>query len=345
MISRFNSGAAFIAFCLSLFGTSVLPSNLLPSGTGWLPRVLTGAGQAQAATIVPPGNRSTQQPAVSPHAVRRTKKTKGSFEGKYKRIYKALKRDKRLRKKIKKAASRYGIDPVHMIGAIVGEHTYNVDSVDHIQGYYIKALEYAGTALSFANQGEHVTKFVQRPQFQRCAQYKDSYSLWTCREQIWKSKFRGKKVDGKKFPNTRFGQAFFQPLYAGQTFGLGQLNPLTALKVSDLVARKSGFKKLSAANAPFVYKEIMNPDTTLHYMAAVISRDINTYKSVAGFDISQNPGVTATLYNLGDAPQRAAKLRSINKKRRSSGQTPQWPKENYYGWLVNDKIDELRGLL
>lgn len=296
---------------------------------------------AQTVTMVPPGNRSAKQPAVSAHAVRRTQQTKGTFEGKYRKIYKALKRDKKLLKKIKKVGRKYGIDPVHMIGAIVGEHTYNVDSVDHIQGYYIKALEYAGTALTFANQGEHVSKFVERPQFQKCAQYKDSYSLWTCREQVWKTKFRGKTVDGKSFPNTRFGQAFFQPLYAGQTFGLGQLNPLTALKVTDIVRKRSGFKKLSPANAPHIYKEIMNPDSTLHYMAAVISRDISTYKNIAGFDISKNPGVTATLYNLGDAPKRAARLRAANKKRKS----PKFPRENYYGWLVNEKIDELRALL
>lgn len=301
----------------------------------------SGTAQAQSVTLVPPGNRSATQPAVSPYAVRRTKQTKGSFEGKYKKIYKALKRDKKLLKKIRKVGRKYGIDPVHMIGAIVGEHTYNVDSVDHIQGYYIKALEYAGTALTFANKGEHVSKFVERPQFQKCAKYKDSYSLWTCREQVWKSTFRGKTVDGKSFPDTRFGQAFFQPLYAGQTFGLGQLNPLTALKVTDIVRKRSGFKKLSPANAPHIYKEIMNPDTTLHYMAAVIWRDINTYKKIAGFDISQNPGITATLYNLGDAPKRAARLRAINKKRKD----PQLPKENYYGWLVNEKIDELRALL
>jgi hypothetical protein len=53
--------------------------------------------------------------------------------------------------------------------------------------------------------------------------------LWTCREEVWETTFRGKKVDGKSFPDNRFGAVFFQPFYAGQTFGLGQLNPLTAL--------------------------------------------------------------------------------------------------------------------
>ena len=51
-------------------------------------------------------------------------------------------------------------------------------------------------------------------------------------------------------PNDRFGRVFFQPLYAGQTFGLGQLNPLTALKVTDIVNRTSRLRRLKASNAP-----------------------------------------------------------------------------------------------
>ena len=60
-----------------------------------------------------------------------------------------------------------------------------------------------------------------------------------------------------------------------------------------------------------------------------------------GMDISGNPGLTATLYNVGNSRQRAAALAARN---RSSGTTV-WPEENYYGWLVNDKLDELKGLL
>ncbi len=319
----------------------VLAVTLLPA----TPLSGSAPAQAETVTLVPPGNRSETQPPVSPHAVQRTRKTRGSFEGKYSRIYAALKRDRRLLKRIKKVANRYAIDPVHVIGAIVGEHTYNVDSVDHIQAYYIKALEYAGTALTFEHKGEHVADFVQRPQFAQCGTQRGSFAVWTCRERIWTSVFRGRTVDGTAFPNMRFGQTFFQPLYAGQTFGLGQLNPLTALKVSDAVNRTSGFKKLSARDAPRVYQQIMNPDTTLHYMAAVIRSDIESYRRIAGFDISQNPGITATLYNLGDAPARAAKLRLVNRKRAKAGQALQLPRENYYGWLVNDKITELRALL
>ncbi len=43
----------------------------------------------------------------------------------------------------------------------------------------------------------------------------------------------------------------------------------------------------------------MDPDKSLAYMAANIRRSIDDYKSLAGLDISGNPGITATLYNTG----------------------------------------------
>ena len=321
---KIAASAFLVAFCLAL-----------PAMTG----------SAPAATAVPPGNRSAEQPPVSVHAITRTRETRGSFEAKYKKIYKALKRNKKLLKKIRKVAARYDIDPVHIIGAIVGEHTYNVDSVDYIQSYYIKAAEYAGLRISFEYKGEKASDFVQRPQFRECARLSDSYDLWTCRQRVWTAQFRGKTVDGKSFPNARMDQVFFQPLYAGQTFGLGQLSPLTALKITDTVHQRSRFKKLSADDASRLYEQIIDPDSTLHYMAAIIWRDIQTYREIAGFDISTNPGITATLYNLGDAPDRAEKLRATNDKRRKAGQQLLLPRENYYGWLVNEKLNELKALL
>ena len=63
---------------------------------------------------------------------------------------------------------------------------------------------------------------------------------------VWNATFRGKKVGGQSFPDDRFSATFFQPFYAGQTFGIGQLNPLTALQMSDMVARVSGLPQLDA---------------------------------------------------------------------------------------------------
>ncbi|MGB3388031.1 MAG: DUF1402 family protein [Pseudaminobacter sp.] len=300
--------------------------------------------QAQAQTVVAPGNRHLEQPAVPGASSRRTKAGNSTFDGKYRKVYALLKNDDALRSKIRSTASAYGIDPIHIVGAIVGEHTYNVDAYDRLQTYYVKAVSYLSSRLSFSYQGETISDFVQRPEFEACAAKTESYDLWSCREKVWNRSFRGKTVDGTSFPDNRFSATFFQPLYAGQTFGIGQLNPLTALQMSDLVHKVSGLPKLDAGDPNRVYETIMDPDLTLPYVAATLKTAIDAYRDIAGFDISGNPGITATLYNVGNPEERAYALRAENQKRRADGQDPRLPEENYYGWLVNDKLPELQAL-
>jgi hypothetical protein len=296
--------------------------------------------------VVPPGNRSATQPPISTSSIKRTADTKGTFDGKYNAVYQQLAGDKTIIDKIVKTAALYGIDPIHIVGAIVGEHTYNVDVFDTLQGYYVKALSYLGaTNLRFAYKDEDIQKFVQRPEFAECAGAADDYDLWTCRDRVWRDVFRGKNVAGVDWPDDRFERVFFQPYLAGQTFGLGQLSPLAALSVSDKVHAAAGLPDLDVAKAPEVYAAVMDPDKSLNYMAALIRSDIDAYRDIAGFDISGNPGVTATLYNTGEAEERAAALATENKKRRAQGLAPLYPRENYYGWLINDRLDDLRKLL
>ncbi|NEK20143.1 DUF1402 family protein [Rhizobium leguminosarum] len=302
---------------------------------------LVNSAPAFAMQTVPAGNRHAEQPDIPGASIRRTKGTKSSFDLKYERVHELLVTDRELMSKIRKISSAYGINPIHVVGAIVGEHTYNVDAYDRLQAYYVKAASYAGESFRFSYDGESVDEFVARPQFSECKGKSDSYTLWSCREDVWETDFRGKTVGGTSFPNNRFSAVFFQPFYAGQTFGLGQVNPLTALMLSDLVTRVSGYPKLNEKNAGAVYRAIMDPDISLAFVAASIRRSIDDYKEIAGMDISGNPGLTATLYNVGNSRQRAAALAAKN---RGAGATV-WPEENYYGWLINDKLDELKGLL
>lgn len=299
---------------------------------------------ALALTIVPEGNRNAEQPGIPAASSKRTAAVKSSFEAKYQKVLALLKNDAKLRSKIKSISAQYGLSPLHMVGAIVGEHTYNVDAYDRLQTYYVKALNYVATDIVFENNGEKVVDFVMRPQFDGCKDLTNSESLWTCRERVWNAQFRGKSVDGTDFPNTRFSAAFFQPFYSGQTFGIGQMSPLTALQMSDRVNKVSGLPKLDVKDAKEVYRTIMDPDLTLPYMAATIADSIDAYKKTAGFDISQNPGLTATLYNLGDPGARAANLAAENKQLKQDGKPEKMPEENYYGWLVNDKINDLKSL-
>lgn len=296
---------------------------------------------AEAATVVPPGNRNAEQPNVPGASARRTKSSNSTYDRKYQKVYDLLSSDKQLIAKIKSTANRYGIDPIHMIGAIVGEHTYNVDAYDRLQSYYVKAASYAGNSFRFGYKDETIAQFLTHSQFAKCQSKSDSYSLWNCREDVWEASFRGKKVDGVSYPDNRFSAVFFQPFYAGQTFGLGQINPLTALMLSDMVTRMSGYEKLDENDAAAVYNSIMDPDHSLAFMAAAIRKSIDDYKSIADMDISKNPGLTSTLYNLGGSGQRAAAL--AQKNRQSGGNV--WPEENYYGWWVNEKLPELEKLL
>ena len=54
------------------------------------------------------------------------------------------------------------------------------------------------------------------------------------------------------------------------------------------------------------------------------------------------PGITATLYNVGTPDRRAAVLAAENRQRAERGEPPLLPQENYYGWLVNDRLADLR---
>ena len=306
---------------------------------------LASGPQAYSADLVPPGNRNAAQPDIPGASKRRTQATKSTFDTKYEKIRDLIAADSKLRRKIKSVSKAYQIDPIHIVGALVGEHTYNVDAYDRLQTYYVKAISYAGERFRFEYDDESVLEFVKRPEFEACNEDSGSTELWTCRENVWEKTFRGKKVSGKSFPNDRFGAVFFQPFYAGQTFGLGQLNPLTALMHTDRVNKVSRLRKLDAGDASEVYKAIMEPDSTLAYMAAAIADSIEAYKNLAGFDISENPGLTATLYNVGNASRRAKALAAENEKRKKRGLKPTPPSENYYGWLVNAHEDELREII
>jgi Protein of unknown function (DUF1402) len=303
-----------------------------------------GTSSVPALTLVPEGNRNVEQPGIPAASAKRTAAVKSSFEAKYQKVLALLQSDSKLRSKIKSVSAQFGISPLHMAGAIVGEHTYNVDAYDRLQSYYVKALSYVSSDISFAYDGEPVSDFVNRPQFDACKTKSGSNALWTCRERVWNTQFRGRNVGGTDFPDNRFSAVFFQPFYAGQTFGLGQLNPLTALQMTDTVHRISGLPTLDVKDSNEVYRTIMDPDLTLPYMAATIRNSIDAYKRIAGFDISGNPGVTATLYNVGDPEARAYALKAENENRAAAGEPEKMPEENYYGWLVNDKINDLKSL-
>ena len=174
------------------------------------------AAPAWALTVVPPGNRNAEQPEIPFGSASRTKAGKTTYEAKYAKVYKLLATDAKLRRKIKQAAAQYGIDPLHIVGAIVGEHTYNVDAYDRLQTYYIKAVSYLNSRFRFAYDGESVADFLERPQFSECEKLSDSYEIWVCREVIWNTGFRGKLVDGRQYPTIDSARCSSSPSMPGR---------------------------------------------------------------------------------------------------------------------------------
>jgi hypothetical protein len=294
----------------------------------------------------PPGNRSSTQPKVYGGSWALTLMQGRSFDTKYRQAYRTLADNPAIVAKIKETAKLYGIDPIHIVGAIVGEHTFNISAIMSMQNYYVKALGYASSrSLAFESGGESAAHLFARPEFDGCSAMPTNYELWDCRQTTWNDKFAGRIVGGRLYSSGRLHRVFFAPMHAGQTLGLAQLSPVAALMVTDIVHEKSGLPLLHMEDASQVYEQIMNPDTTLHYVAANIRVSIDLYRSIAGIDISQNPGITATLYNLGNAATRARALRAQNDRRAKAGKPPQFPQENFCGWLVNDRLDDLRKLL
>jgi len=301
---------------------------------------LAGACLGHELVRVPAGNRNSVQPPIPNTSALRAKAFDTTYEEKYQKIVRVLREDKELMASIKKAAQTYQIDPIHIVGALVGEHTYNITIVNRVKSYYVKALAYSQADFKFSYKDVSVQSFLKKPEFAHCDAFTGSAELWECRDETWDRSFRGKVIDGVTYENMTFQRAFFQPFFAGQTFGLGQISPLTALEVTDLVHATSGLPKLSADDPQAIYRDIMDPDRSVIYIAAIVRDAIDVYKA-QGFDITDNPGLTATLYNVGQPRRRALALRQAA----DAAGGKKLPEENYYGWLVNDKLPELRGLL
>ena len=289
---------------------------------------------------------SPSSPTCRAAPAARTQATNTTFEAKYRKVYALLQNDAELRGKIKQAAAAYGIDPMHIVGAIVGEHTYNVDAYDRLQTYYVKAISYLRAELSFAYDGEDIDDFVQRPEFAACAgESRQLRSVGLPRagvEPVLPRQERGRQ----SFPNDRFSATFFQPFYAGQTFGLGQLNPLTALQMSDLVHKVSGPADSStSAIRNGVYKTIMDPDLTLALCRGDAEEVDRRLQDRSPASTSRRIPASPRRSTMSAIPKRAPmRSRPRTTSAAAAGSSRKLPEENYYGWLVNDKLPELQAL-
>lgn len=126
------------------------------------------------------------------------------------------------------------------------------------------------------------------------------------------------------------------------TLGPAQVSFRLAIQYEPAVARRIGRSRRSASE---VLEALVTMPGNLEYAAALLAEAEATYRTRAGMDIADNPGVLATLYHLGSPAVRARRLSADNAARRRRGEPVEPPQVNYYGAFVNRHADEIERLL
>ncbi|MGH7550594.1 MAG: DUF1402 family protein [Gemmatimonadota bacterium] len=126
------------------------------------------------------------------------------------------------------------------------------------------------------------------------------------------------------------------------TLGPAQVSFRLALQYELVVAERLG---RSPRNVKQVLDAVTSVPGNLEYAAALIAEAQADYRDLARFDIRGNPGVLATLYQLGSPAVRARRLADENRVRRARGESVQPPQVNAYGAFVNRHAGEIATIL
>lgn len=273
---------------------------------------------------------------------------KAAIEKKYQRALVKMARTPGVIAEMHKAGRLYGIDPLLIFGTMIGEHSYNVGAAD--MGQDLIASWTSGWTKRFLMNSDDLQILLRSPQVTKDCQRHLNQShadYWDCVAAVWNKSFRNNPNDSVAEDNKGFRTKFFNPIGVGMTYGLGQLDPIRALMVADIVHKTSGFKMISVSDPDGLYSAILDPISGVHYVAANITLYLQAYLQIANFDIRQNVGVVASLYNFGREKSYARARYNIN-VRRLSARPPQPvepPMESYYGFFVNEKAGDLRRIL
>ncbi len=111
------------------------------------------------------------------------------------------------------------------------------------------------------------------------------------------------------------------------TVGLGQINVPTARNVEALAAR---IEHRTARSDAVIAQALLRPGDAIRYAAAIMRQAQDAYEA-AGFDISREPAILATVYNLGRPTQLAAAAQA-------GGRTP---RVNYFGFFVEHYMSRI----
>lgn len=274
---------------------------------------------------------------------------RAELDRRFTRTFRAILKDKGLKAALVEAGRAHDIDPVLILSCVLGEGTFNVGLTDDIQTLAVVSAKWAAKwALRFRSNGVDLAELLKKPEFGNCdagVRAGGSHATyWDCVGQVWRKSFMGKPVEPgsrDRYPMNDLKWTFFNPLGSGFTYGLGQLDPIRALMVTDVVNRKAGLRLLSVERPEEIYEDIIHPRSNIHYVAANVRLMVETYAGRANFDISKNPGIVASLYNLGGEGGRANSLFRTNLDTIPKGSLT-LPMENYYGFYINEKESLIR---
>jgi hypothetical protein len=242
-------------------------------------------------------------------------------------IMKALEAEGLIKEAVR-VAKRFGIDPLHILGPIVGENTFNGFIDRTIQNHYHQMFAQS----DIETMSRKMTQLTRAADGNGCFTAPISnYWKWRC------------LLFYSTFDNSNGGMMSggFYSLKGSGTFGIAQMQPFLLWSLNDIVSQKMGYKKFDITDLESPMRIIFDNRQMLAYLAANAVVSIEVYKMVAGVDISDNPGLTTTLYNVGDEYRRAYNFNEL----RARSKRAELPKVNYLGWYVNNFEVEIRAYL
>lgn len=245
-------------------------------------------------------------------------------EGKIPDIMKRL-REEGILDEVQRMSEAFDIHPLHILGPIVGENTFNGSIDSTIQDSMLSLL----TENDYQKMSKRMDYVTNNEDTKKCLSLPiRNYWKWRCILVNSNALRSGSNRD--------FAFWFYSRSKKGQgTFGIGQAQPYLLWGFNDIVRKKLEevgveVKNYQINDLKTAFRHTQDDQLMVAYIAAMTRQAIDTYKMIGKVDISNNPGLTTTLYNLGDFNRRAFLFKESGREN---------PSVNYMGWFVNEFSD------
>lgn len=255
---------------------------------------------------------------------------------------------------IKRAAQVFSVDPAPVLASIIGEQVFNRSLEMLAQN---SAARFMPDRFNFAGAFT-VADLMDKGHFSECDPNQSDYWSWICMNTIWNLSLH--KANNRQQGISHIPMKYLVPLQGheetlqgqlrpktGSSYGIAQLSLARALMLTKDLNSKlpSKYQHLKLEDISEVMNLILDNEATIYLVAANAARCIEVYKKVAGYNISKNLGVIVTLFNLGYEYEKAQDLRRLRLNAERLKTSLPIPKENYMGWYMTEKENEIRKVL